>query len=122
MDENEFFREATLRICGNLEIEKALFSCLQVLQKVLPADRMFLQRYDPGFGAMRTIATATLSGCRKLDLLIPLSEEARASAGLKNLPTLSDIFIFEDPQKCIKTQKTAKKKNYKSQASLNQSE
>jgi hypothetical protein len=25
MNENEFFREATLRICGNLEIEKVTF-------------------------------------------------------------------------------------------------
>jgi hypothetical protein len=33
MDENEFFREATIAICGNLEIEKALFSCLRVLRK-----------------------------------------------------------------------------------------
>lgn len=99
MDENEFFRQATLRICGNLVIEEAMQACLQFLRQVMPADRMFLQRYDSGFGAMRTIATATPSECRKLDLLTPLSEEARASAGLKNLPTLSDIFIFEDPQK-----------------------
>jgi len=48
---------------------------------------------------MRTIATATPSKCRKLDLLTPLSEKARAPDGLTNLPTLSDIFIFEDPKK-----------------------
>jgi transcriptional regulator with GAF, ATPase, and Fis domain len=99
VDENEFFRQATLRICGNLEIEEAMSSCLQFLRQAMPADRIFLQRLDLGFGAMRTIATATPSECRKLDLLTPLSEEARASAGLQNLPTLSDISIFEDPEK-----------------------
>ena len=99
VDENEFFRQAALRICSNLEIEEAMFSCLQFLRQVIPADRIYLQRFDHGFGAMRTIATATPSECHKLDLLTPLSEEARASAGLKNLPTSSDIYIFEDPEK-----------------------
>lgn len=99
MDENEFFRQAALRICGNLEIEEAMFSCLQFLRKVMPADRIFLQCLDRGFGAMRTIATATPTECHKLDLLTPLSEEARASAGLQNLPAMSDISIFEDPEK-----------------------
>jgi len=37
MNDNEFFRQATLRICGNLEIEKALKECLRFLQKVMPA-------------------------------------------------------------------------------------
>jgi len=99
MDENEFFRQATLRICGNLEIEEAMRSCLIFLRKDIPVDRMFLQCYDYNFGSMRTIATATETECRKLDLLTPLSEEARSSAALKNLPTEEDIFIFEDPQK-----------------------
>ena len=99
MDENEFFRQAALRICGNLEIEEAMQSCLQFLNKVMPLDRMFLQCYDFGFEAMRTIATATESECSKLDFLTPLSNKARSSAGLKNLPANNDIFLFKDPQK-----------------------
>lgn len=99
MDKNEFFRQAALRICSNLEIEEAMFSCLQFLRQVMPADRIFLQCLDRGFGAMRTIATATPTECHKLDLLTPLSGEARASAGLQNLPARSDISIFEDPEK-----------------------
>ena len=31
VDEKEFFREATLRICGNLEIEKAMVDLLRYL-------------------------------------------------------------------------------------------
>ena len=39
MDKNEFFREATLRICGNLEIEEAIFSISQFLyQTIYPPD------------------------------------------------------------------------------------
>ena len=96
MDENEFFRQAALRICGNLEIEEAMQSCLQFLNKVMPLDRMFLQCYDFGFEAMRTIATATQSECSKLDLLTPLSKVAQETVG--NVSTHQDSFLFEDPQ------------------------
>jgi transcriptional regulator with GAF, ATPase, and Fis domain len=99
MDKNEFFRQVALCICSNLEIEEALYSCIQSLKKAMPLDRMFLQCYDYSFGAMRTIATATESECSKLDLLTPLSEDARPSVGLKNLPVNNGIFIFKDPEK-----------------------
>ena len=76
IDENEFFREATLRICGSLEIEKALHSCLQFLQNSIPLDRVYLQCRDENCSAMRTLATATASEYSALDYLTPLSEEA----------------------------------------------
>jgi transcriptional regulator with GAF, ATPase, and Fis domain len=98
MEENEFFRQTTLRICGNLEIEEALKSSLQYLQRVIPLDRIFLQYYDQSFGAMRTIASATPKECSKMDLLTPLSEEAQQSAGFKNLPAHNNIFVFDNPQ------------------------
>ncbi len=99
MNENEFFHRATLRIFENLEIEKSLHSCLLFLREVMPVDRMFLELYDHSFGAMRTIAVATSSGADTLDLLTPLSEEARVSAGGSTLPPSQDVFIFDDPQK-----------------------
>ncbi len=46
MDKNEFFREATIRICGNLEIEQALFSTLVFLRNSIPIDIMFLEYFD----------------------------------------------------------------------------
>ena len=97
MNENELFRQVTLRICGNLEIEEALQSTLLELQNVMPLDRFFLEYYDPNYKAMRTIATATPSECSKMDLLTPLSPKAQESAGLKDLPDDKDVFIFEDP-------------------------
>ena len=38
MNQYEFFREAALRICGDLEIEKALQSCLLFMKNHLPVD------------------------------------------------------------------------------------
>lgn len=41
MDERDFFREATLRICGSLEIEKALGDCFMYIREHIPADRIY---------------------------------------------------------------------------------
>ena len=77
MDKNEFFREATLRICGNLEIEEAMVSSLNFLKQEMPVDRMFLQFFEDGLNAMRTVAIATPKKGMSVDLLTPLSSEAR---------------------------------------------
>lgn len=59
IDENEFFRNATLGVCGDLEIEVALSSCVRVMDGIIPIDRIYLQVYEPDLGAMRTLAEAT---------------------------------------------------------------
>ncbi|MFQ5792187.1 MAG: hypothetical protein ACE5JI_17090 [Acidobacteriota bacterium] len=56
LDENEFFRQATLRICGHLEIERAMRSCLQFIAPVVPCDSMYLDLFEEGVSANRTIA------------------------------------------------------------------
>ena len=97
MDENEFFRQATLRICGNLEIEEAMQMLLRFLKKVMPVNRLFLQKFDHGYNAMRSIAYANQKECGKLDLLTPLSKDARETAS-ENVPTGQGVVLFEDPQ------------------------
>ena len=77
LDDNEFFRNATLRICGNLEIEEAMSSCASYLQGFMPLDHMFFQLYEPDLGAMRTLATASAEEASKVDLLTPLTKDAR---------------------------------------------
>ena len=44
IDENKFFRGATLRICGNLAIEDAMRACTRDIGELIPVDRMFLQQ------------------------------------------------------------------------------
>ncbi|MHB2156241.1 sigma-54 interaction domain-containing protein [Calditrichota bacterium GD2] len=77
MDKNQFFREATLRICGNLEIEQALHSVLLFFQEKMPVDRMSLQLYEKRLKAVRTIAMASPDGAKEVDFLTPLSREAQ---------------------------------------------
>jgi len=96
MDKNDFFRKATLRICGNLEIEEAMQMLLKFLKKFMPVSRFFLQRLDHDFNAMRTIAYANQEGCGKLSLLTPLSKDAQKSAS-ENAPNGQDAFLIEDP-------------------------
>jgi len=96
IDENDFFRQVTIRICGSLDIELAMFRCLQYLERFLPVDSMFLNLYDPGLGALRTIARATASEGRKMDLLIPLSQKARSS--LEGEALLDLVKIINRPE------------------------
>ena len=62
IDEKEFFREATLRICGSLEIEKALFNCLIYIRDYIPADYILMSTYDPQTGVGEVIASANVDG------------------------------------------------------------
>ncbi|MBU3949348.1 MAG: sigma-54 dependent transcriptional regulator [Proteobacteria bacterium] len=62
IDENSFFREATLRICSNLEIEKSLWDCFMFIRDYIPADIMLIAVYDPVHEIAEIIAKADLSG------------------------------------------------------------
>ena len=77
INKDEFFREAVLRICRNLDIEIAMQDCLSYLRRFIPADMMQLNIFDRGLGALRNVATATPREARKLNLVIPLSDQAR---------------------------------------------
>jgi hypothetical protein len=46
-DENEFFREAALRICGTFEIEKALWNCFKYISKFIKVDKAYLHYFKP---------------------------------------------------------------------------
>ncbi len=96
VDKNEFFRQATLRICGNLEIEESMLTLLRFMNEFMPITKIYLQYYDHNYHAMRTIAYADETDCRKLDLLAPLTKTAADMAG--NAPPDQDAFLIEDPQ------------------------
>jgi transcriptional regulator with GAF, ATPase, and Fis domain len=76
MDENEFFREATLKICGNLKVEEALVSMLNFLRQTMPVDKIFLQFFNPALKSFQTVSIVTQEKGMAVDLLVPLSFEA----------------------------------------------
>ncbi|MEN6617844.1 MAG: sigma 54-interacting transcriptional regulator [Syntrophorhabdus sp.] len=61
-DENEFFRELTLRICGTLDLERALWQCFLYVNSVMPADNLDLIIYDSALGTIDVVATANETG------------------------------------------------------------
>jgi hypothetical protein len=77
VDESEFFREATLHICGNLDIEKAMVQFLRYLRKFMPADRLVMELFDEESGSARIFAHATPERGTDGNVLTPLSEQAK---------------------------------------------
>ena len=77
VDKNKFFRETTLRICGNLEIDKALKSCLVYLRNYIPCDFMGFIVYLPDEECFESIAFAHQTGSDTLSVKIPVERELR---------------------------------------------
>jgi len=77
MDKNEFFKEATKRICGQLGIEQAMVSSLNFLSNYMPAERMMFTLFEQGLSAVRIVAAVTKNEEIQMDLLIPLSKDAQ---------------------------------------------
>ncbi|MBU2551418.1 MAG: sigma-54 dependent transcriptional regulator [Proteobacteria bacterium] len=57
LDENDFFRQATLRIFSSLVVEVAMKRCLDYLSQHIPAAGMFFVLYDPDLNIGRILAS-----------------------------------------------------------------
>lgn len=77
IDEKEFFREATLRICGSLEIENALWQLLMYLREFMPVDLMAFHVYDRDQGAVETVAVATVNDAKAMSVKTALPKRMR---------------------------------------------
>ena len=77
IDENKFFREVSVRICGSLEIDKALLRCFQFVSLVMPVDELVISLYDYEIACMRIVATADSLGARLASEEIALTPASR---------------------------------------------
>jgi transcriptional regulator with GAF, ATPase, and Fis domain len=77
IDENEFFREATLRICGSLDVKTFLYESFLYLKDSLPADSVFLTHYRPERGEHAAIARASTEGSSLLNLTVSIPPDIR---------------------------------------------
>ncbi len=85
IDEDEFFRKATMQICGTLDIGTALDRCLSYLSGTLPADALSLYLFEEGLGGLRTIAEATAER-RASNKILPLPADARRRIANMDVP------------------------------------
>lgn len=97
MNENDFFREATLRICGDLDIGQAMASFLRYVQDFIPVDRLLLLYYDKNEEAARFIADATPEKGESVDRITPISEEAKDYLKEKYGKGVPEPYYYENP-------------------------
>ncbi len=102
VDPNKFFREITLKLCGHLEIEEGLHACIKYLSQHMPADAIYLQKYEEDLGVMRFIARANPEKGERMNALVPVSAEAKAKAA----ENLKDIDIGQRPAFIINDSET----------------
>lgn len=77
IDENDFFRQAALKICGSLDLDNALRQCFQYLRHYMPADTLCLVIYRIGEGIVQSVAGITLDDAVQLKKKIPYPSDAR---------------------------------------------
>jgi hydrogenase-4 transcriptional activator len=86
VDENVFFRQATLRICGSLNIVTALKSCFDYIKLYIPMNRMSLHILDADLNVVRFVASVGDNVTQDFERVLPLPEKGRneRAALLKN--------------------------------------
>lgn len=75
MDENEFFRQATLKIFSSLNIETAIKRFMEYLKEYMPVSGLILAIYDPDLHIGRLLATIWPPGMTMPDKTIQLPGE-----------------------------------------------
>lgn len=75
MDDNAFFKQATLLICSSLQIHIALHRCFNFISQSIPADWITLNIFDPAIGGLRYIASADAIKGQKMEKIIKLPEQ-----------------------------------------------
>ena len=76
VDEKEFFRQATLRICGSLDVETFLYDSFMYLRDFIPADNVALSHYDPVRREQLALAMASVEGGSLLNLTVSVPPDA----------------------------------------------
>lgn len=77
VDKMEFFREFSLRICGSLDIEKALYKCLLYLKQLMPVDELLMLLYDASAGVVEMVASADGTGGHAASFRVDIPAEVR---------------------------------------------
>ncbi len=75
VNESDFFRQATIRICGQLQIEKAMVEAVKYIKKVIPVDVMYFELMLRDLGMIKVIARATAEEGKKIDIALQLPPE-----------------------------------------------
>jgi transcriptional regulator with GAF, ATPase, and Fis domain len=98
VDEKDFFREATLKLCSSLEIHRALHQCLLYIQTYIPAGQIGFHVFHRKEGVVETVAVATARGGRAVSMKNPLSPRGRRQIEARRLDRVRVIKrLGDDP-------------------------
>lgn len=99
VDEHQFFREVSIRICGSLEIDKALLACFEYIRRVMPIDELNIIIYDPEIKCIKNVAMVDAHGAGLASEEIPLTPlTPREIQNTERFPRLRKLDnVFEDP-------------------------
>jgi transcriptional regulator with GAF, ATPase, and Fis domain len=98
VDEKDFFKEATLRLCSSLDLERALHQCLLYVRRFMPAGQMGFQVYHPDTGVVEMVAHATPGSGQAVSIRIPLSRKGRRQVETRRLERIRVIErLGDDP-------------------------
>jgi transcriptional regulator with GAF, ATPase, and Fis domain len=99
IDENVFFREATLRICSSLNIVEALKSCFDYVKLYIPMSRMYLHIYDADLNLTRLVAAVRDDMVEEPERILYLPEKGRnerAAELMVDLLNNGDVIRFRN--------------------------
>jgi transcriptional regulator with GAF, ATPase, and Fis domain len=97
VDAMDFFRQVTIRICGSLDIESALFDTYRYIRRFMPLDEASYTHFDPDMGAIQFVASATRDGGKDLGLA-PMPLPPRLLRWLKQDMFQKDVYLINRPE------------------------
>ncbi len=77
VDENVFFREATLRICSSLNIVTALKRCFEYIGAFIPVTKASLHTVDNDLNLLQVLASVGGKQLEGHERFLPLPEKGR---------------------------------------------
>jgi transcriptional regulator with GAF, ATPase, and Fis domain len=94
-DKNEFFRQATRQLCGQLDLNVSVNKCLQYLSRFMPADALLVTQLEAGLKTERVYAEGYGLSHLPPEHIISWAPERPA---LENLAQ-NDILIINEPER-----------------------
>jgi transcriptional regulator with GAF, ATPase, and Fis domain len=95
ISDQDFFHQATLRICGSLHIEKVINDCYEYLKDFIPINGIFLNTYDSKSGLIRNITKVSTADIVRAVIPIDISVKIRNMI-LKNIDV---VYIENEAEK-----------------------
>ncbi len=97
LDANDFFCQATMRICGSLNIETAMWETLKYLENFIPLTGVDLLVANPGMATVETVARVTRYKAQKINRILPMPQHIREDLE-REWQNFQDVLIVNRPE------------------------